>query len=133
MEDMQEKISNLLNDPEGMEKIKNMANALFGDNAIDEKPKQVHNNIKTPSFLQGLATPSDAGNDMFKDIDIGAIMRVMSAVKNTKNDSRTSLLLALKPHLSPDRSQRVDSAVKILKIISILPILKEQGIFNNLF
>ena len=59
-------------------------------------------------------------------------MGLMSAFNNQKNDRRTELLLALKPHLSEERRERVDKAVKILKIVSILPALKEQGLLDIL-
>ena len=116
MEDMAEKISELLNDPEGMQRIKGMASALFGED----------NNQKSKNDV----CRSSPQGDAFQDIDMAQIMRIISAIKNTKKDSRTTLLLALKPHLSPEKGERVDNAVKILKIISVLPVLKDQGILN---
>ena len=62
--------------------------------------------------------------------DVSSIMRVVNLLKNSGNDSRSGLLLALKPHLSDERQKRVDKAVKILKLVSLMPILKEQGILN---
>jgi len=39
-------------------------------------------------------------------------------------------LLALKPHLTDERQQRIDKAVKLLRIISVIPLLKEQGLLE---
>ncbi len=109
MDDLSEKLSALLGDPESMEKVKAMAEGLLGSSAPKEAPPL-----------------PDMG-----DIDIGAITRVMGLLKqNKKDDSRVKLLMALKPNLSPQRQGRVDSAVKILKLIELAPLLKEAGLFN---
>lgn len=39
------------------------------------------------------------------------------------SDQRSALLLALKPHLSPERQARTDNAIQILKLLKILPAL----------
>lgn len=66
--------------------------------------------------------------------EIQAIMKIGNALKAPRRDDRTQLLLALKPHLSPARRERVDQAVKILRILDILPLLKDSGLdlFGNL-
>lgn len=60
------------------------------------------------------------------------ILKAGKLFKTAKPDNRINLLLALKPHLSPEKRKRVDSAVKILKIYDILPLLKESGILDSL-
>ena len=64
------------------------------------------------------------------NFDITKIMGIMSALSDNKIDERSKLLLALKPHLSEKRQQRVDKAVKLLKLASLIPIVKEQGLFD---
>ena len=103
-----DKLTELLNDPEGMERIKNVASSLFGDGSNAQQPK-----AEEP---QGSFLP---------DIDPMMIMKLMSAFNNTENDNRANLLLALKPHLSPQRQARVDSAVKLLKLVSLMPLVKQ--------
>ncbi|MDO4743313.1 MAG: hypothetical protein Q4B04_04690 [bacterium] len=113
MDDMSAKISALLSDPEGMEKIKDMAGKLFGETA-------------QPDFKK----PQEPQQDLagLPNIDMGTIMSIMSAMKT--EDSRSQLLLALKPHLSDTRKERVDNAIKIMKLVNILPVLKDNDIFN---
>ena len=110
MDDMASKLSELLSDPNAMDKIKNMADSLLGGE--NSKPT-----VDMPS-------------DIPADIDIGAIMNIIGALNSAGNDSRSQLLLALKPHLSEPRRERVDSAVKILKLINILPLIKDQGLLK---
>lgn len=74
-------------------------------------------------------------DDIFGGIDIEAIMKlgeIMSSMNNS-NDKNTRLLLALKPHLRPENRQKVDNALKLMKIISLLPLLRESGIMDGLF
>jgi len=112
MDDMASKLSELLSNPDAVDKIRNMAGTLLGGEEKKSAPK------------------SDVPFDMPDDIDIGAIMNIMGALNSSGNDSRSQLLLALKPHLSESRRERVDSAIKILKLVNVLPLLKDQGLLK---
>ena len=65
--------------------------------------------------------------------DLKRVMSLISRFKNQGEDNRTRLLLALKPILSEERAKRVDGAVKLLKLIQLLPLLKETDLFSSLF
>ena len=112
MEDLADKLSGILNDPESMAQVKAMAESLFSGG---ENP------------LAGMGSNPSPAEDI---PDVGSIMRVVNLLKNQQADNRSGLLMALKPHLSSERQLRVDKAVKILKLVSLMPILKEQGLFN---
>ena len=124
MEDIAAKLSELLNSPDGMARIKNAAQQILENNS--EKPSNIQateSNINLDSLLSGgLATENLP--------DIGNIMRIVNLFKNQNQDKRTTLLLALKPHLSKERGQRVDKAISLLKIASLLPVLKQEGLFD---
>lgn len=113
MDDLNEKITALLSDPSALENIRNMASGLLGG---AEAPQ---------------SAPPEAAVEM-PNIDIGRLMSVMGRLNNGKTDERTKLLLALKPHISEKRRERVDNAVKILKLLDMLPLLKDSGLFNFL-
>lgn len=109
MDDLNEKLSELLNDPDGMEKIRKMAQTLLGES---EKP------------------PEDSGNTL-PNIDMASVAKVMSLLKsNRQDDKRIKLLYALKPNLSPEKQEKVDSAIKILKLIELAPLLGEAGLIS---
>lgn len=122
MDDMSGKISKLLSDPEGMEKIKAMANALFGG---DDEPKI--------SQVGNTNTAEDKGLSLPDGFDPMKLMGIFSALNSQGADNRAALLMALKPHLSYERQERVEKAVKLLKIASLLPILRQQGLLDDLF
>ena len=108
MDDISAKLSAILNDPEGMERIKKMAENMLGTS--EEKKEE-------PLEEMG--------------IDLSTLTRAIGLLKNQKQENeRVKLLLALKPHLSLEKRERVDAAVKILKLLDMAPLLKEMGIFN---
>lgn len=54
---------------------------------------------------------------------IAQISRVMQAMQ--KEDSRTRLIAALKPLLSAPRRKRADEAMRLLRLMELLPMLTE--------
>ena len=58
------------------------------------------------------------------------LQKMMSGLK--AHDKNTDFILALKPLLRPERQAKADQAVKLMKLISLFPILKESGILNDL-
>ena len=107
MDNIQDKLTELLNNPEGMAKIRQMAEGLFG-NTTDKKEE-----------------PHKDNSDFGFDIDPSALMGMMSALKTAPTDNRAQLLMALKPHLSAERQQRVDNAVKLLRLVPLIPLVKQ--------
>ena len=110
MDDLNKKLEDILSDPESMEKVRQMAGALLGDE--DE------------------SQPSEENDNSISGADIGKIMGILGSIEHGKDDNRAKLLLALKPHLTDKRRKKVDSAIKLLKLIEALPLLKEAGILD---
>ena len=62
------------------------------------------------------------------NFDINTLLKVKSIadkLTNT-NNPRSSLLLSLKPFLSPEKQEKIDEYVKIINIIDILEVLKND-------
>ena len=102
MDDLSARISSLLSDPDSMERIRSMAESVLGSDTA-EKPQ------------------ADVG-----DIDFARLLPMIGRLKNKRSDKRTELLMALRPHLSEERQKRVDNAIKILRVIEMLPLLQEK-------
>ncbi len=107
MEDINSRLAEILGDPQSMEKVRKMAESIMSDGAADQ------------------STPD--GEDMETVLKI---TNILSRFKEKSSDNRVLLLQALKPHLSSKRQEKVDTAVKLLKLIEILPLLKECGILD---
>lgn len=119
MDDLSSMLSGILNSPDGMEKIKNMAQNLFGDTnqAFSPAPEQT-----------SVPNNQSSGFGEISPNEIAGMMKVVTALKSGANDSNAQLLMSLRPHLSPQRQKRVDEAVKILRLVSMLPVIKNAGI-----
>ena len=76
---------------------------------------------------------SSEQDDILGGIDLEAIMKMGELMSQmNRQDDSTRLLLALKPHLKPENRRKVDSAMKLMKIMNILPLLRDSGILDGL-
>ncbi len=108
MDDLSEKLAGILNDPESMDRVRKMAESILGEEE------------KASSPLENFA--ENIGPDELK-----TVMSLIGKFNSSGNDPRSNLLSALKPHLSEPRREKVDTAIKLLKIIELFPLLKESG------
>ena len=117
MEDLSRKINELLGDPQMMEQIKGLA-GLLGQSQEQPKPEP-QNNI---SPLGSAVDPNM----------LGTLMKIAPLLQSAGGeDDSTRLLKALKPFLKGDRADRIDSAIRMMGFMKMLPLLKNSGI--NLF
>ena len=112
MDDIKSKLSEILNDPEALNNLSQMAETLFsGENSSDG---------------DGSSQTQD-----FPDMEqLGNIMAIMSKHNGSQDNDRTRLINALKPYLSEKRQAKADNAIKLLKIMELWPLIKESGMFN---
>ncbi len=108
MDGISARLASLLDNPEEMEKIKNVAESFLGQSAE-----------AAPNPLAG---GLGAG-------DMETIMQLGRLLQSDTEDNRTRLLMALRPLLSEKRQDRVDRAVKLLRIASVWPLLSKSGLF----
>ena len=59
-----------------------------------------------------------------------AVSKVLAAMNG--EDKNRALLMALRPHLSGDKQERVDKAVRMLKLYSAANALKDSGLLGSL-
>lgn len=120
MDDIASKLHDILNDPESMEKLKNMASML----GVSAQPPAGHST--EPSGAQEPPPPPPAA-----DIDaIKMAAKFAPIISNfKKEDNSTRLLRALRPFLSDERQTRLDESIKLMQFMRILPLIKKSGIF----
>lgn len=122
MDDISQKLAELLNDPESLNRMREMAENILGG----ENSEKSNTQNQTPAS----DLTSAFGESGFDPSQIAKIISVISRIKNTASDNRSNLLMALKPMLSPPRREKVDTAIKFLKLIDMLPLLRESGLFD---
>ena len=112
MDDLSEKLSSLVSDPGSVEQLKGMAQSL----------------------LAGMGSGGEAEShqqqaDGLSAGDLQTITKVMGVLRSQGGeDQRTRLLVALSPYVPPERRKRIDQAVKMLRLMSVLPTLTASGI-----
>lgn len=114
MDDLNQKLTEILNDPESMNRVREMAESILSDN----NPKE--------------ESPDESIFGNLNGAELGNIMSIVSKLNQKNEDPRTTLLAALKPHLSERKREKVDTAIKILRLLELLPLLKESGVLGKL-
>lgn len=113
MDNISEKITDILNNPDMMKQIKGIMDSLGNESPPSKEAPSP--SIKEPQI----------SSDM-----INSIMKLMPLISSlNQEDNNTKLLHALKPLLNERRKKRVDESIRIMQMIKLLPILKEEGIF----
>lgn len=100
--DIEQEIGKALADPEIMNKVGSILSQLGAN---------------------GNASGSDAETQMSPENNI------LSALSSNINDDRTRLLLAIKPFLSEKRAPYMDSALTIMKLVSMGKLGKDLKLF----
>lgn len=72
------------------------------------------------------------GQGLFSGLDPEMLMKMLSLFEtlNQPNDSER-FLLALKPLLREENRPKIDSAIRLLKLFSLLPMLRDSGLFGG--
>lgn len=125
MADLSSQLSAILSDPEAQKNIQNLLSSLKGDeNSSAQSPPFDFSSI----FKQN--PPQPESENPYSGIDINMIMKLQNIFSKMSCDDRNiNLLMALKPHLK--NPGKIDSAINILRLISVLPALEESGIFGG--
>lgn len=107
MEDLAAAVQSILNDPQSMAQLQSVMNSLGMNPPQAPAPA-------TPPVQQKPAAAAP-----------------LLASANREDDS-TRLLAALRPLLGEARQKKLDEASKILKLLHLLPLLKESGVLQNI-
>ena len=105
---------------EDMENIKNLASEFLGKGNTPEPQKEqrsVPDSLPDLSKLSGMGMPDLS--------QMSAIVPVLQMFN--KPDNRVDFINALKPLLSEHRRRKADEAMNLLRLISVIPILREGG------
>lgn len=103
-------LSEVLNDPESMQKISQLAGSLgLGEGSPLEKPP-----------------PAQDTADIGKLMQIGSLLASSGA-----EDKNIALLNSMRPLLSEENRRKVDRLVKIFRLMAAYPLLRDSGILGG--
>ena len=124
--------------PEDIENLKQTAASVLGgmgggappEQESRPKPKQEQNQVNFDALLKnmgGLGSFGDLSGLGMPDLSqLSAIVPILQAFNS--HDERLDFINALKPLLSEERQKKADEATKLVKLMSVLPLLRERGI-----
>ena len=76
---------------------------------------------------------SEQSEGLFSGLDPEMLLKMLSLFETLNQpDDNERFLLALKPLLREENRQKIDSALRLMKLFSLLPILRESGLFDKL-
>ena len=111
MDDLSEKLSGILNDPEAMRDIAALASQLGVDaSGVHTKPEPE-------------PQPADDTAKL-----ISGLVPMLGSLK--QEDDTTRLLEAMRPFLSEERQQKLDKAKRLIRVMKLMPLLKDLPLFD---
>ena len=136
MDDLMAKLQSVLNDEQSMKQLSQLAGALSGDSAPQAQPaadqasandfSQLLKSLDLNTQTQQLAPPAAPGIDVAKLMQLQAILQ-----QANKHDKNVDLLLALRPLLKEENQVKIDRLIKIFKLFSVYPALKQSGLLGG--
>ena len=130
MPDLSEQLSAILQNPEAQQNIMAMLSSLQ-----QSEPSPPQNQSGAPPFdLSALfqQAPPQNPEPAPPGFDINMLMKLQGVFsKMSCDDENINLLRALRPHLREPK--KIDEAINILRLMSVLPALSESGIFGGGF
>ena len=120
MDDINKAISDILGSEEGRKNLQSVASMLgmeLPQNIVPAAPNP-------PQQQQQQQQSGLAGLDPQAIMKISQLMQRMNS-----DDDNTRLLKALRPHIY--NQKKLDEAIRILQLLSLLPALRESGIFGG--
>ena len=116
MADLEKELSEILSDKDSVQKLQKMAQTLFNSGVLGDNGGQ-----KSDGESTGLP------------FDMGKLSLLFKSLKEAGDDHAVQLINALIPYLESERKQRAQKVIKILRLISAVPLLKESGILDDRF
>ncbi|MBQ8057770.1 MAG: hypothetical protein IJ275_05485 [Ruminococcus sp.] len=122
MDDLSAKISQILSDPQALQQIKGLGEQLGFPSTLNEPKKEE----------QKVIEQSPIGNGFSPDM-LSMLSKLAPMMSNMNSeDDTTRLLKALRPFLSEERKRKLDEASKLIKMLKLLPLIKDFGILDTL-
>jgi hypothetical protein len=120
--------------------LQSLLSALNNDVGGDD-PVAPFSEAESEDGVPGASRPTDepsgGGFDFgsfFDKIDFDMLMKAGEIFSRYNSpDKNTELLRALKPHMRDENKEKIDTAIKIVKITALLPFLRESGLFDKMF
>lgn len=136
MEDLTAKVQEILGSEEGMKQLQDMAKmlGLTGEGENQNAPAS-NNGPDLSTLLSGLTgtTPGAGSSGGTLPISPADLAKLGTLLHSAQEDTPSAALLrALRPLLRENRQKRVDEALRIMRLLSLWPVLQQSGLLQGL-
>ncbi len=105
-----------------MDNIEELLRALADDESDDESESEERESDK-----------AEKSEGLFSGLDPEMLLKMLALFETLNQpDDNERFLLALKPLLREENRVKIDSAIRLMKLFSLLPLIKDSGIFGKL-
>lgn len=107
--------------------------SIFDNPEMSDNIKNILNNISSSeSKKDNASNDAEKSNDnsSIPNLDFETILKLKSIIdsfNNTENDSRSNLLLSLKPYVADNKKQKIDQYIKFLNLAKVIEIINPMG------
>ncbi|HIW85026.1 MAG TPA: hypothetical protein IAA48_00875 [Candidatus Eubacterium faecipullorum] len=108
--------------PSDIDMLKGVAQSILGGEGASQDKSENSAPPSAPAPVQNNSNPLGLG---VQDFQMMMRAKQIFDKMNATSNKNTDLILALKPHLSPENRNKADTALKILRLFDILPMLKD--------
>ena len=112
-DDLSEKLSGILSDPEAMREVAALASQLGADAPGAHKEESSQPTAPQPDNTAAMLT---------------GLMPLLGSLK--QEDETTRLLDAMRPFLSEERQIKLDKAKRLIRVMKLMPMLKDLPLFD---
>ena len=130
MEGLEEKLQNILSDPNSMAQIMSMAQSLGLSPQNEQRPPSQPAEENFELLQAAMGQQSDGG----KMPDLQFLQSMMGVMQQAQRSDgkQEALLCALKPFLRPERREGIDRAMQLAKLSQLAGIaLKNGGLMGS--
>lgn len=104
-----------------MDNIEELLRALADDESDDEESENEEQ------------SEAESSEGLFSGLDPEMLLKMLALFETLNQpDDNERFLLALKPLLRDENRAKIDSAIRLMKLFSLLPLIKDSGIFGKL-
>lgn len=137
MNDIFQKLNGMLSDEETRSNLKNILGNISSSNNASEKAESASQSTNTENINNAKDNINDSPNGTNNsnktnnlDFDLQTFLKLQSVLKNMNNgsnDSRSNLLLSLKPYLRESKKEKLDQYIKMLNLAKIIEVMGPLG------
>ena len=139
-----QKLNSILENPEMSNNLKNILNNFSSSNNQNTTCQKVESQSEENTYnnqnfnsedhpderAKKESNSENSTKNPFSDIDINTILKIkqiLDSVNSSENDTRSNLLLSLKPYLADNKKEKLNQYIKFLRLAKAIEILNPTG------